>query len=207
MLFDHPETLEPEAILHWHSLCTNSLDQELRRVHLALLNGTTLASYLEGVLPIGSSLHDTDTYFEACKDELDLAANLALIAAAEARIRLDLERRCQDKDNLAQRLKLLKTNADKDYQIALYDNGIMDAWKDCVASLTALSDKDRDRHLSGIGGLKSVLPVRHWVAHGRYWELQGGIKRYPPVSVAIAITRLYAALQNISRSAGVRQFA
>jgi len=73
MLFDHPETLELEAILHWHSLCTNSLDQELRRVHLALLNGTTLASYLEGILPIGSSLHDTDTYFEACKDELDTA--------------------------------------------------------------------------------------------------------------------------------------
>lgn len=207
MLFDHPETLEPEAILDWHSLCTNSLDQELRRVHLALLNGTSLASYLENALPIGSSLQDADTYFDACKDELDLAANLALIAAAEARIRLDLERRCHDKDNLAQRLKRLKTNADKDYQIALYDNGIMDAWKDCVASFTALSHKDRDRLLSGIGGLKSVLPVRHWVAHGRYWELQGGIKRYPPVSVAIAITKLYGALQNISRSAGVRQFA
>ena len=65
-----------------------ALDQELTRVHSNLANGTSLPAYLNDALPIGSMPQDADDYFDACKDELDLAAALALVAAAEARIRL-----------------------------------------------------------------------------------------------------------------------
>ena len=84
MLFAQPATLDPGAILDWHALCIVALDQELTRVHSNLANGTSLPAYLNDALPIGSMPQDADDYFDACKDELDLAAALALVAAAEA---------------------------------------------------------------------------------------------------------------------------
>jgi hypothetical protein len=37
MLFDQPETLEPDKVLDWHALCTAGLDQERRTVRERLL--------------------------------------------------------------------------------------------------------------------------------------------------------------------------
>jgi hypothetical protein len=207
MLFDQPETLEPEAIINWHSLCALSLDQELRRVHTNMLNGLNVERHLRGALPVGSGPQDAEAYFAACKQEIDLAAVITLIAAAEARIRLDAKLRCKSSGDLAARLLLLANSAGQEYQVALYENGIMDAWKDCVGSLSSMSQRDRDRLLTGIGGFKSLLPVRHWVAHGRYWKLPGGVKRYPPLVVANTVNKLYDTLRETTRLAGLIRFA
>ena len=112
----------------------------------------------------------------------------------------------QDTDTLARRLKLLNDNAEKDYRIPLYDEGIMEAWKTFVATITVLPAKNRDRLLSAIGGLKGLQPLRHWIAHGRYWELPGGIKRYPPATVATDIKKLFDALRDIAQLGNLRQF-
>jgi hypothetical protein len=207
MLFDQPKTLEPDAVINWHSLCTHRLDQELRRVRANMLSGLNVEPHLRDALPVGSGPQDADAYFEACKQEIDLAAVITLVAAAEARIRLDVEQRCKGSGDFAARLILLTKSADKEYQVALYENGIMDAWKDCVGSLTNVQQKDRERLLTGIGGFKSLLPVRHWVAHGRYWPLRGGVKRYPPNREADTVNKLYDALRETTRLAGVTQFA
>ncbi len=207
MLFDQPETLEPDAVINWHLLCTLSLDQELRRVRANMLNGLDVEPYLRDALPVCSGPQDADDYFEECKQEIDLAAVITLVAAAEARIRLDAEQRCKSSGDLAARLLLLTNSVSKEYQVALYENGIMDAWKDCVGSLSSVSQGDRDRILTGVGGFKSLLPVRHWLAHGRSWELRGGVKRYPPLVVAKAINKLYDALREATRLAGLMPFA
>ncbi len=207
MLFDQPKTLEPDAVINWHLLCTISLDQDLRRVRANMLNGLDVEPYLRDALPVGSGPQDSDNYFEKCKQEIDLAAVITLVAAAEARIRLDAKQRCKDSGDLAARLRLLTNSVSKEYQVALYENGIVDAWKDCVGSLPSVSQKDRDRILTGVGGFKNLFPVRHWVAHGRYWPLRGGVKQYPPVGVAKTVNRLYDTLRETTRLAGLMPFA
>ena len=82
----------------------------------------------------------------------------------------------------------------------------MDAWKDYTATLAAIPPQDQARILTCIGKFKDVLRVRHWVAHGRYWELPGGIKRYPPVNVAKAVTSLYKALGEAAICGGLMAF-
>ncbi len=207
MLFDQPETLEPDAVINWYWLCIFSLDQELGRVRANMLNGLDVEPHLRDALPVGSGPDDAKDYFAKCKQEIDLAAVITLVAAAEARIQLDVKLRCKSGGDLAARLLLLTNSVDKEYKVALYENGIMDAWKDCVGSLTNVQQKDRDRIRTGIGGFKDLFPVRNWLAHGPYWRLRRNVEQYPPVVVAKTISKLYDALRETTRLAGLMPFA
>lgn len=206
MLFDQPGTLDPNDVLSWHALCVAGLDRERESTYACLDDGSHIPPYLANALPIGTTYEEAEQYFMACKDELDLAAVLILIAGAEGRVRLDAERRQRSGGTLAGRLKLLRNQAHKDWSLPLYDNGILDAWKDFIGELPDTSDQVKERLKGSIGGLKRVLPVRHWVAHGRYWELHGGIHQYPPVSVARAVTQLYTALKETASQGGLPVF-
>jgi hypothetical protein len=93
MLFDDPGALDPEAVVWWHTLCTQALvreRQELRRV-FALREPPP--SYLPIHLDLGATEAEIDNYFRQCQEELDVSAVFNLIAAAEGRIRLDLRER------------------------------------------------------------------------------------------------------------------
>ena len=140
---------------------------------------------------------------------MDLSAILTLIAGAEARIRLDARQRMKGSGPLAMKLAFLSGNARSEWGIPLYENGIMDAWKDQVSllSLSGLPQADRDRFLTNIGRFKEVLTVRHWVAHGRYWELKRNIGSYPPATVARMVTSLYVALRDVASYGGLAAFA
>ncbi|HTV33567.1 MAG TPA: hypothetical protein VME69_10785 [Methylocella sp.] len=180
MLFDQPEQLEPDQVLAWHALCRAGLDQERLKIRACLLNQSSFPSYVASIL-LGADSDEVDFYFADCRDELDLSAVLTLIAAAEGRIRLDAKRRVDATGNtgantLAGRLNVLFSDADKDWAVPLYESGIMEAWKSYTATLTKVTSQDQARILTCIGKLKEMLPVRHWVAHGRYYELRGGIK-------------------------------
>jgi len=107
---------------------------------------------------------------------------------------------------LTGRLSLLFSMAGDDRAVPLYERGIMEAWKDYTATLSAISAQDQDRIRTCIGGLKDVLRVRHWVAHGRYWELRGGIGRYPPANVGKVVTSLYKALREAATCGGLMTF-
>jgi hypothetical protein len=140
-----------------------------------------------------------------------LTVVLTLIAAAEGRIRLDARRRVNTKahagtDQLAGRLKVLFSGADKDWAVPLYESGIMEAWKEYTAALTSIPEQDKDRIRTCIGRLKDMLHVRHWVAHGRYWKLSGGIERYPPATVAKAVASMYQALDDAATRGGLIAF-
>jgi hypothetical protein len=210
MLFDQPEKLQPDDVLDWHALCAAGLDCERLNVRECLLNQSPVPAYLRDALQ-GATSKEVDSYFLSCKQELDLAVVLTLIAAAEARIRLDARRRVEATANagnntLAGRLKLLRAGVNKDWAVPLYEDGILDAWKDYTATLAAIPGQDQARIRTCIGNLKNMLHVRHWVAHGRYWELRNGIGHYPPVTVAKVVTSLYKALSEAAISGGLMAF-
>lgn len=208
MLFDQPETLEPNDVLDWHALCAAGLIRERKYAYGCLQDQTPLPAYLVNALPVGATKAEIDLYFKSCQQELELSTVLTLIAGAEARVRLDAQQRAHPSANaLAGRLALLQSQAAQDWGVPLYEAGIMDAWKNHVGTLTGLSQKERDRILTAIGGFKDVLRVRHWVAHGRYWQLRRDIGSYPPATVAQTVTSLYIALREIASHGGQMAFA
>lgn len=91
-------------------------------------------------------------------DELDRLATLALLAAVEARFRIDYLRRCYERkprDDLTRRFRSLYAAK---ATLASFEEDILEAWK--------AHDEGLRRAL---GDLKSMLRYRHWLAHGRYW--------------------------------------
>jgi hypothetical protein len=195
MLFDDPDSLSPDAVVEWHSLCTGALARERQELQRLFLVAGAPPEYLPDHLKHGATQSDVDEYFRDCQEELDISAVFTLIAAAEGRVRRDLPKRVNiPADVLGKRFKVLLGQVDDPWRIAFYDGGIMDAWKTRVASVPGLTDLERDRIRSAIGKLKAVLPIRHWIAHGRYFELNRDIKTHPPILVANAIEALYQAL-------------
>jgi len=90
--------------------------------------------------------------------ETDLRSILVTLATLEAGFRIDYEVRCSKrlKDNLSRALrKLYKARQER---VSL-DEDIFEAWKTHVAeSKTLISD------------LRTAFRLRHWLAHGRYWQ-------------------------------------
>jgi hypothetical protein len=207
MLFDQPATLEPEDILAWYDLCSAGLERERLHAQGLLVLEEALPSYLNHVLALGATQTEIDEYFISCQEELDLAAVLTLTASAEARLRLDAAERSRRKtDELAKRLAVLSANADAEWRVPLYEGGIADAWKTYVVTV-GLPESERNQIVSAIGRFKEILALRHWVAHGRYWEFVRGIRSYPPVMVARSISALYDALRRIATHGQLMAFA
>jgi hypothetical protein len=166
MLFDEPASLEPGDVLNWFDLCSAGLAREEQEAYRLLGAEPELPqpAFVLDVLGVGASIEDIRKYFMARRQELELAAVLALTAAAEARIRLDAAVRMQEnKDDLAQRLRLLGSNARTEWRIPLYEEGIVDAWKTYIGSLTHLLRLDRARLLTAVGRFRNLLDIRHWV--------------------------------------------
>lgn len=208
MLFDEPATLEPDDILAWYELCSEGLERERQDTHRRLALQEEIQSHLSDILPIGATQSEIDDYFSSCQEELDLSAVLTLAASAEARIRLDAAlRRKQGTDQLSRRLDLLRGDVDSEWRVPLYDHGIVDAWKAYLAAAPGVPDKARKQLANAIGRFKEILGLRHWVAHGRYWEPVHQIGSYPPVLVARHVNALYDALREIASYGKVMDFA
>ncbi|MGO8856702.1 MAG: hypothetical protein ACLQO1_13475 [Steroidobacteraceae bacterium] len=205
MLFDDPATLDPGDVLNWFDLCSDGLAREEQEARL-LGSASELPVLLLDVLGLGASREDVAGYFTASRQELELAAVLTLTAAAEARIRLDAALRLQNMDDLAKRLRLLRSNARTEWHIPLYEEGIVDAWKLYIRSLTDLLRVDRARLLTAIGRFKNLLNIRHWVAHGRYWQLQRGMEHYSPADAAGIVVELYDALRRVADHGSLMPF-
>lgn len=212
MLFDFPATLQQDTVLDWHALCSEGI-AERRFFALKLLRtGQSPPDYLADALN-GATELEVNEYFEDCQAELDLSTAFTLIAAAEARIRLDAQKRIDlagtakaaNNNPLTKRLGVLFSQANRPWSVSFYDQGILEAWKSYVATLT-ISQQDRDKLLGGIGGMKSALPLRHWVAHGRYWEPTRDLISSAPSQVARTIDRLYFCLRDIAARGNALEF-
>jgi hypothetical protein len=196
-LFDDPQNLSTKAVLDWYDLLTSGLAHEQTNARAILRSGSSPPSYLRDTL-IGATPDDVDEYFESCQLELDLCADLLLIAWAEARVRTDAEKRRLHSDVLGKRLSLLYQNKETLWGVPLYEGGILEAWKQHINNSAQIPSSDKSRMLSRIGAFKNALILRHWVAHGRSWNLTRALSDFEAVTLARTVEDLYATLQAVT---------
>ena len=98
--------------------------------------------------------------------EIEKDACLNLLAAIEAKFRLDYAIRCEEKDksDISRKFRLLFS--DYEFKLPLEDI-IFEEWKE--SGLVKPST---------ISHLKGAFKYRHWLAHGRYWTLKAGREKY-----------------------------
>jgi hypothetical protein len=203
LLFADPASLTPDAVLDWHELLSAGLSQERSRIK-TLGIGAILPSYLAPSLT-GATVAEVDTYFKDCQTELDFSSSLVLIAAAEARIRHDAEKRQRDlTTSLGHRLSLIFSQYTSSWQVPLFQNGIMEEWKTHINS--SFARVESAPLLGAIGDFKVALQFRHWIAHGRYWTLKRSLSDFEPQTVANVINNLYATISSAAVRTGLIAF-
>ena len=206
MLFDKPTTLNIDAVLGWNSLILSSL-QRVRQEALRLTKaGDPLPEDMPSELNYASP-EEIFAYFDSVREEVDLSTAFVIIASAEARLRLDAKSRAKYTNNpLSTHLNKLYQKVDQDWKVPFKDDGILDAWKYYLNFHSQLPDTDKRQAVSLLGDLKSTLAIRHWIAHGRYWDLNLSIKSFLPATVARSMKRLYRQLQDITDHDGLVAF-
>lgn len=95
-------------------------------------------------------------------DETSFRSMLITLASIEASFRVDYEFRCQKrlKDDLSRAFRKIYKARRK--RVAL-DEHILEAWRTHVSESKAI-----------ISELRSAFKLRHWLAHGRYWQPKFG---------------------------------
>jgi hypothetical protein len=116
---------------------------------------------------------EIEDFFTRHRNELDFLAMLDLMSAAEAVIRLDYLNRVAKrlKDPISKSFKTINKNlstTNKADKVSLEEH-ILDTWA-AVAPATKNSVSD----------FKAALKIRHWLAHGRYWNPRLGRQQYSP---------------------------
>ncbi|MBC7602153.1 MAG: hypothetical protein H7255_05765 [Ramlibacter sp.] len=198
MLFELTSATTIEEIVDWYTTAESALLKERTAAHTSILAGV-IPSHLLRPLPRGATPGDVDDYFRNCLKEIELAANLFLVAAAEARLRRDAQgRQKSGRSSLDDRLSLLHREAQTAWHVPLYEMGLLDAWKDYIGTIPNVLDNEKSRWLSRVGDFKFVLRLRHWVAHGRYWELSPSVDAFPFAMVVAAVEKMFIALNDVA---------
>jgi len=115
---------------------------------------------------IGYSKDEIDKELKERKATLDRMCSLELLAAIEAKIRIDYIVRSQNKlrDEFSKEIR--KIYDSKQNRAALVDD-ILFTWK-----------KEKPHHKARLENLGKALDYRNWLAHGRYWQP----KKYPHIN-------------------------
>ena len=92
-------------------------------------------------------------------DETDMRSALAIMARIEAAFRIDYQQRCDRKrpDPVSIAFRVLSRDRGRNVRL---DEDIWEAWRESHPSTRPL-----------IGQLRSAFKFRHWLAHGRYWQV------------------------------------
>jgi hypothetical protein len=92
------------------------------------------------------------------KDTLDRMCSLEILAAIEARIKIDYIIRGQNKlrDDFSKKIRVIYDK--KESRAALVDD-ILSTWK-----------SEYPEHKARLDNLGKALDYRNWLAHGRYWQ-------------------------------------
>lgn len=116
----------------------------------------------------------TPTEFEdriqEMRNRLDDQVELSLCAAYEAQLRRDYLARTalktKDKASQAPR-KLFKTHGE-----AVPLDSLLDCWKQTAAGFAKI-----------VGEFRQTMKLRHWLAHGQYWNQKSGLANPTPEEV------------------------
>lgn len=133
---------------------------------------------------VGYSRADFDAELKSRKDTLDRMCSFEILAAIEARFRVDYLTRCQEKkkDELSRKLReIYKIRANK----AKLVDDILVAWREVFPE-----------HKTRLDKLQRALDFRHWIAHGRYWQSKTSphIYRYDYLGVYLLAADLFSNL-------------
>lgn len=111
---------------------------------------------------IGYSEHAVEAELTLRLAELDLNCTLTILAALEARFRIDYEirRLRRKKDMVSSGFRTLYARRGRR---ASLDEDILGVWQNSITGNETV-----------IGDLRSAFKFRHWMAHGRYWTPKFG---------------------------------
>jgi hypothetical protein len=115
-------------------------------------------------------------------EELDRASAFNVLVAVEAVFRIDYLRRSykKKKDGLSRSCREIYKK--KGVRVSLVDD-ILDLWKQELPS---------QKHV--LGEIKGALNYRHWLAHGRYWNVKLG-KNYDYESLYLLAQTLLSSFE------------
>lgn len=119
---------------------------------------------------IGYSIAELNNELDARLAELEISSSLILLSCVEAAFQVDYRLRCYKGpvDNLSTEFRKLNKRSKKRVNL---DPDILNAWK-----------KQTDVSTELLGQLKAAFKLRHWIAHGRYWDAKVG-RKYDFVSL------------------------
>ena len=155
------EELSLVRIWEWYEETEQAINFYQQEVINGLIFGKCVSDTFSGM-----TRKEVKQYFSSHKEELEHVVSLDIVASAEASLRVDYLRR-------ALRGKVKKNKIDKKFQELYHQKGtrvslrdeILEIWKEVHPSCT-----------NAIGDFRSVLNVRDWFAHGRYWTPNFGRK-------------------------------
>ena len=206
MLFNASSEKTTDDILDWNELCAASIRREGNEAQRRLLSGEAMPSYLLKQLSLGCTQAEMSQHFVECQAEIGLSSILNIVACTESRIRFDATRRVNKRsDDLGKALALKFGKASQNWKVPFRD-GILDAWK--VYARNCISPSPMvDKCVQSIGDFGRPLDTRHWVAHGRYWNLRWRVDDSAVANAATASEKLIESLQQLAQLGGIATFA
>ncbi|MBO9483106.1 hypothetical protein [Salinisphaera sp. G21_0] len=129
---------------------------------------------------IGYSKSELEKELKEKKAILDRTCSLELLAALEARFRIDYLIRCQNKHKDVLSRKFREIHQQKANRASLTDD-ILTAWRSLFPE-----------HKTRLDDFQKAIDYRNWLAHGRYWLP----KRTPHINSADYLT-IYLLTDNI----------
>ena len=182
------ETAEPQTldeIREWWSGVKDALNEQRVAVLHAIQTGAPPAQRFVAMTP-----DEVNGYYEAQKVELDRLTMLNYVASAEATVKVYYFRRVGGiggkwRDPVSKVLRdwYKKLSGRKQRQPDFDRDGILDIFKNARAV---------SNHV--IGQFRECLQLRHWVAHGRFWEKPAVADRLDAEDVYARATTLIQAL-------------
>lgn len=195
--------IDPEVVADWFQMCASALLAQENLVKQWFSRGAI------GNAPAPLPKHlkfapqeQLAKYFSDVYKELELSAILWAVTACESRLRIDLRARLVDNDFLATQMRNISNAKSKEFLVPLVDLGIFDCWK-----LFMRQQINSDSNVAALGAVKPLILLRHWLAHGRYWEPTNSAANQPFATVLSVVLRFYDALADSAQRGGIRALA
>jgi hypothetical protein len=173
MAFDSTQKRTIQEVLEWYVFQVEVLGREKARV----LNELASAAFPSDSRFFEMGNKEIEDFFHLHKNELDFVTMLVMMAAAEATVRLDFMERVDRRwrDAVSKAFKAIHKDLSKK------DAADRVRLEEDILDTCAATD---ERTKGPIGDFKGALKLRHWLAHGRYWnDVQMGRRQYSPQDV------------------------
>jgi hypothetical protein len=105
------------------------------------------------------TLEELNEYFDYSEQELEHLVSFDLISATEGTLRADFFSKVFDKDKSDLGREFRAIYKAKGNKVSLEED-IIESWK-----------SNNPETKSDFGNLQGLLHYRHWLAHGRYWDI------------------------------------